>query len=286
MSSSFWGAAAVQLDRERVASQVPNSVAASAAYSCAQVTAVKHWNKELFSFRVTRGQQLRFRNGQFVMIGLLVDDKPLVRAYSIASANYEDELEFFSIKVQNGPLTSRLQTIKVGDAILVGRKPVGTLVLDDLRPGRHLYLLGTGTGLAPFLSIVKDPDTYDRFEKVVLVHAVREVSDLAYHDELLRDLPNSEIVGESVRRKLIYYPTVTREPFRHQGRITTLIESGRLFEDVGLPSMNPSVDRAMICGSPSVIKDVSRILDARGLTLSPQQGVPGDYVTERAFVER
>jgi len=184
------------------------------------VTHVRHWNDSLFSFRTTRDPGFRFRNGHFTMIGLEVDERPLLRAYSIASANYEEELEFFSIKVADGPLTSRLQSLREGDPILVSRKPTGTLVLDNLLPGRNLWLLGTGTGLAPFLSIVKDPETYERFERVVLVHGVRQVSEPAYRDWITETLPANEYFGELVRDKLRYYPTVTREPFENRGRIT------------------------------------------------------------------
>jgi ferredoxin--NADP+ reductase len=220
------------------------------------------------------------------MIGLEVEGKPLVRAYSVASANYEEHLEFLSIKVPNGPLTSRLQHLKPGDKVLVGRKPTGTLVIDDLLPGRHLYLFGSGTGLAPFLSIARDPETYERYEKVILVHGVRLVSELAYADLLQTQLPADEFLGELVRDKLIYYPTVTREPFRHQGRITDLIESGELTRRIGLPDLSREHDRGMICGSPAMLADTRALLDARGLVISPSSGVPGDYVIERAFVEK
>ena len=251
-----------------------------------RVVDVHHWNESLFSFRTTRDQGLRFHNGHFVMIGLEVEGRPLMRAFSIASANYEEHLEFFSIKVQNGPLTSRLQHLKVGDPLLVSRKPVGTLVLHDLLPGENLYLLCTGTGLAPFMSIIKDPETYERFEKIVLVHGVRHVAELAYADYIQRVLPQNEFFGEAVREKLIYYPTVTREPFRHQGRLTDLIESGKLFEDIDLAPLDPEYDRAMICGSPNMLKDTCKLLDARGFVISPHIGQPGHYVIERAFVER
>lgn len=256
------------------------------AYHTEQVLSVHHWNESLFSFKTTRPSGLRFRNGHFIMIGLEVDGRPLLRAYSIASANYEEHLEFFSIKVQNGPLTSRLQHLKEGDPLLVSRKPVGTLMLDDLLPGKRLYLLGTGTGLAPFMSIIKDPDTYDRFEQVVLVHGVRQVSELAYADVITQELPQHEWLGESVRQQLIYYPTVTREPFRYQGRLTDLIESGKLFADIGLPALDPEHDRVMICGSPSLLKDTCTLLDGRGFMISPHTGEPGHYVIERAFVEK
>ena len=257
-----------------------------AAFAPETVTSVHHWNDTLFSFRTTRDPALRFHNGHFVMIGLEVDGKPLMRAYSIASANHDDFLEFLSIKVQDGPLTSRLQHLKVGDHLLVSRKPVGTLILHDLLPGKNVYLFGTGTGLAPFISIIKDPETYERFDKVILVHGVREISELAYSDYISEELPKDDHIGELVREKLIYYPTVTREPFRNRGRLTDLMNSGKLFEDIGLPPINPETDRAMICGSPSMLKDTADLLDARGFKISPHQGTPGDYVIERAFVEK
>lgn len=256
------------------------------AFNSETVLDVHHWNDTLFSFKTTRDPALRFRNGHFVMIGLEVEGKPLVRAYSVASANYEDHLEFLSIKVPNGPLTSRLQHLKPGDQVLIGRKPTGTLVIDDLLPGRHLYLFGSGTGLAPFLSIVRDPETYERYEKVILVHGVRLVSELAYADLLQTQLPADEFLGELVKDKLIYYPTVTREPFRNQGRITDLIESGELTRRIGLPELSREHDRGMICGSPAMLADTRVLLDARGLVISPSSGVPGDYVIERAFVEK
>ena len=254
--------------------------------STERVLNVRHWNESLFSFRTTRDPGLRFENGQFVMIGLEVDGRPLTRAYSIASPNYEDHLEFFSIKVPDGPLTSRLQHLKAGDQIVVSKKPTGTLVLHDVRPGRNLYLLSTGTGLAPFISIVQDPALYERFEKVVLVHGVRQISELAYAETLTRDLPANEYFGEDVGAKLIYYPTVTREPFRNRGRLTDLIRSGNLFDDIGLPSIDAAVDRAMICGSPAMLAECCELLDGRGFEMSPRIGTPGDYVIERAFVER
>ena len=250
------------------------------------VLSVHHWNSHLFSFKTTRDPGLRFRNGQFVMIGLETDGMPLLRAYSIASPNYEEHLEFFSIKVPNGPLTSRLQHLKVGDELIVSRKPTGTLLIDDLLPAKNLYLFSTGTGLAPFISIVQDPETYERFEKVVLIHGVREVSELAYADFFEKVLPENEFFGEEVKQKLIYYPTVTREAFRNQGRLTDLIENGKLFEDIGLPPLDPANDRVMICGSPSMLKDSCDLLDKRGFKESPRIGEPGDYVIERAFVEK
>lgn len=258
-----------------------------AAYNVEKITWVHHWNDTLFSFKTTRDTALRFKNGQFVMIGLEVNGKPLMRAYSIASANYEEELEFFSIKVPNGPLTSILQQVKVGDEILVSKKPTGTLVHDDLLPGKNLYLLSSGTGLAPFLSLIRDPETYEKFEKVILVHGVRYVSELAYQDLILNELPNHEFFKElGIQDKLIYYPTVTREEFHTRGRVTEAIESGQLFEKIGLPRFNRETDRAMLCGSPAFLKDVAALLDAHGLKESPRMGELGDYVIERAFVEK
>ncbi len=257
-----------------------------AAFATERVLDVHHWNDTLFSFTTTRDEALRFDNGQFVMIGLQVDGKPLMRAYSIASANYEEQLEFFSIKVQNGPLTSRLQHLQPGDELIVSRKPTGTLVLRDLKPGKRLYMLSTGTGMAPFMSLIKDPEAYEQYEKIVLVHGVRWTSELAYYDYITKELPHHEYLGDLVREKLIYYPTVTRDPYRNQGRLTDLIENGKLFEDIGLPPLNPEEDRVMMCGSPAMLKDTCDILDRRGFQVSPRIGVPGDYVIERAFVEK
>jgi ferredoxin--NADP+ reductase len=256
------------------------------SFNTERVLRVRHWNETLFSFCTTRDPGLRFENGQFVMMGLQVNGKPLLRAYSIASANHEEHLEFFSIKVADGALTSRLQHLLPGQEVLVSRKPTGSLLLDDLRPGKHLYLLSSGTGLAPFLSLVKDPNMYERFEKIVLVHSVRATSELAYEEYLTRVLPQDEHIGEFVSKQLVYYPTVTREPYRNRGRLTDLIDSGRLFEAIGLPALNPEVDRVMICGSPSMLKDSSALLDARGFEISAHIGSPGDYVIERAFVEK
>lgn len=250
------------------------------------VTQVHHWNDSLFSFRTTRDPGLRFENGQFVMLGMEVEGKPLMRAYSIASANYEDHLEFFSIKVQDGPLTSRLQHLKVGDPLFISKKPTGTLVLRDLKPGRRLFMFATGTGLAPFMSLIHDLETYESFEKIVLIHGVRWTTELAYHDYIERDLKEHEYLGDVIRDKLIYYPTVTREPFRNEGRQTDLIKSGRLFDAIGEPPLDPLTDRAMICGSPAMLKEISAMLDGFGFQISPHTGVPGDYLIERAFVEQ
>ncbi|HEX3442974.1 MAG TPA: ferredoxin--NADP reductase [Pseudolabrys sp.] len=250
-----------------------------------EVTHVHHWTESLFSFKTTRDSGFRFRNGQFAMIGLEVAGRPLLRAYSLASANFEEHLEFFSIKVPDGPLTSRLQHLKVGDSILVNGKPTGTLILDNLLPGRNLYLMSTGTGLAPFLSIIKDPDTYDRYEKVVLVHGCRQVAELAYEKMITQELPQHEFLGEMVSEQLIYYPTVTREPFRNRGRLTDLITSGKLFEDIGLDALSAEQDRVMMCGSPSMLKDLVEIVRERGFH-EGNHSKPGEYVIEKAFVEK
>ena len=250
------------------------------------VLSVHHWTDRLFSFKTTRDETLRFSNGHFTMIGLRLEGgKPLLRAYSIVSANYEDHLEFLSIKVQDGPLTSRLQHIQVGDKIVVGKKPTGTLLIDYLLPGKNLYLFGTGTGVAPFLSIVRDPETYERFEKVILVHGVRQVAELAYQDYLSHELPAHEFLGEMVSAQMLYYPTVTREPFRTQGRIPELIESGKMQADLGLPTFDPEHDRAMLCGSPAMLRQLKELLEARGF-MEGNTTKPGDFVVERAFVEQ
>jgi ferredoxin/flavodoxin---NADP+ reductase len=257
-----------------------------AAIGTERVLSVHHWNDSLFSFRTTRDPGLRFENGQFVMIGLEVGGKKLMRAYSIASANHEEHLEFFSIKVPDGPLTSLLQNVRPGQEILVSRKPTGTLLLHDLKPGKRLFLFSTGTGLAPFLSLVKEPEMYDRFEQIILVHGVRRISELAYEEYLSRTLQEDELFGPMVRGKLLYYPTVTREPFRNRGRLTDLVTEGKLFADLDIPPLDPATDRAMICGSPSMLDDTAALLDARGFEISPHIGQPGDYVIERAFVEK
>ena len=266
-------------------SLAPAPVKASGAFFVETVTWVQHWTPSLFSFRTTRDPALRFSSGQFVMVGLTKEDgKPLVRAYSIASPAWHEELEFYSIKVPDGPLTSRLQKIKVGDQVLIGRKPTGTLVLDGLKPGKRLYMLGTGTGLAPWLSLARDPDVYERFEQVIVTHTVREVADLNYRELLSGALAQDELLGELIGPKLKYYPTVTREPFQTEGRITDLIASGQLFRDLGLPPFDKAEDRVMLCGGPSVLADLKQQL----LDLGYEEGSissPGDFVLERAFVE-
>jgi ferredoxin--NADP+ reductase len=256
-----------------------------AAYLGERVTWVHHWTDRLFSFRCTRDPAFRFRAGEFAMIGLMVDGKPLVRAYSMASPTWEEELEFLSIKVQDGPLTSRLQHVRVGDQVLIGRKPTGTLVTDNLRPGRTLWLLATGTGLAPFLSLAREPDVYERYGTVVVAHTVRQVKELAHRALFERDLPAHEFLGEIVAGKLRYYPSVTREPFPTQGRITDLIGSGRIFADLDLPPLDPAQDRVMLCGSEAMNRDCKAMLEARGFE-EGSNSAPGTYVVEKAFVTK
>ncbi|MBX9682505.1 MAG: ferredoxin--NADP reductase [Hyphomicrobium sp.] len=255
------------------------------AFSSEAVLHVRHWTSTLFSFITTRPASLRFECGQFVMLGLEVDGRPLTRAYSMVSTSYDEHLEFLSIKVADGPLTSRLQHIVPGDNVLIGRKPTGTLVIDNLRPGRVLYLLGTGTGLAPFMSIIRNPETYERFEKVVLVHGCRLVSELAYGDRIMSELPTDEFIGDSIRKSLIYFPTVTREPFRNRGRINDLMASGQLFTELGLPSLAADKDRVMLCGSPEMLRDLKQFVLDRGFN-EGNSGAPGEFVIEKAFVEK
>lgn len=248
------------------------------------VTQVKHWTEQLFSFRVTRPKSLRFRSGEFVMIGLMGDNgKPLLRAYSIASPAWDEEIEFYSIKVQDGPLTSKLQHIQVGDQVIVRPKPVGTLVLDALLPGKRLYLLGTGTGVAPFASLVRDPDIYERYEEVILTHTCREIADLAYSKELIANLKDDPLVGEEASAKLKYYPTTTREPSERMGRITTLLLDGTLAGDLSLPPLDPATDRVMVCGSMGLNADVKKICEDAGLT-EGSNSQPAEFVIEKAFV--
>lgn len=255
------------------------------AYNTETVLDVHHWTDRLFSFTVTRDPAFRFLAGQFTMIGLDLGGRKLVRAYSMASATYEDHLEFFSIKVQNGPLTSQLQHVKPGDPVLVGRKPTGTLLADNMHPGRRLYLLGTGTGLAPFMSIIREPDIYERFAQVVLVHGCRHIAELAYEEFITQTLTADEFIGEQVRNQLLYYPTVTREQFRHNGRITALLESNGFGAGYDLPPLSPEDDRVMLCGSPAFLADMTALLAARGFTEGSSSS-PGNYVIEKAFVEK
>lgn len=268
----------------------------SAAFGTETVLDVRHWTDDYFSFTTTRDDGFRFENGQFVMVGLPVlqadgTTKPLLRAYSIASANWEEQLEFFSIKVPNGALTSRLKSIVPGDTVLVGRKPTGTLLIHDLHPGRNLYLIGTGTGFAPWLSIIKDPHTFERFERVILCQGVRRAGDLAYRDYMVNELPRHEFLGEQIASQLRYYPAVTREAFvvdghDQRGRLTDLLAMGAIATHLGIEPLDPAHDRVMLCGSPQMLADFRVLLDGRGFTASPRIGTPGQYVFERAFVEK
>ena len=255
------------------------------AFNEERVLSVHHWTDRLFTFTTTRDTSLRFSNGHFTMIGLRVNDKPLLRAYSIVSANYEEHLEFLSIKVPEGPLTSRLQHIQVGDSIIVGKKPTGTLLIDYLLPGKRLYLLSTGTGLAPFMSIIRDPATYEAFDQVILVHGVRQADELAYHDLVVEHLPKHEFLGEMIAQKLLYYPTVTRESYRNMGRVTDLMANGKMFTDLNLPRLDPAHDRVMLCGSPAMLKDLKHMLETWGFN-EGSTSKPGDFVIERAFAEK
>jgi ferredoxin--NADP+ reductase len=256
-----------------------------AAFNTETVLSVRHWTDTLFSFTATRDPSFRFISGQFAMIGLEVDGRPLLRAYSMCSAHHEENLEFFSIKVASGALTSRLQHLQPGDTILVGRKPTGTLIQDNLLPGKTLYMLGTGTGLAPFVSIIKDPDTYERYDRLVLAHGCREIAELGYGELIVNRLREDEFFGELVNEKLLYYPTVTREPFRNTGRITTLLETGKLEADLGLPPLNHEADRVMLCGSPDMLHDLNLLLKDRGF-IEGNHSEPGHFVIEKAFVEK
>ena len=255
------------------------------AFNEERVLSVHHWTDRLFTFTTTRDTSLRFSNGHFTMIGLRVNDKPLLRAYSIVSANYEEHLEFLSIKVPEGPLTSRLQHIQVGDTLIVGKKPTGTLLIDYLLPGKRLYLLSTGTGLAPFMSIIRDPATYEAFDQVILVHGVRQADELAYHDLVVDHLPQHEFLGEMIAQKLLYYPTVTRESYRNMGRVTDLMANGKMFTDLNLPRLDAAHDRVMLCGSPAMLKDLKHMLETWGFN-EGNTSKPGDFVVERAFAEK
>ncbi|MGY6532255.1 ferredoxin--NADP reductase [Glycocaulis sp.] len=252
-----------------------------AAFTEQRVLAVRHWTSRLFSFRTTRPASFRFRSGEFVMLGLMVDGKPLARAYSIASPSWDDGLDFFSIKVADGPLTSRLQAIEEGDAILLGAKSVGTLVHDALLPGKRLFLLSTGTGIAPFASIIRDPETYERFDEIILTHTCREAAELAYGEELVAALKDDPLVGEHAH-KLTHYTSLTREDHPRTGRITALMDSGQLWADTGGP-LDPAADRVMICGSLEMIEDCKARVEAAGLE-EGSNARPGAFVVEKAFV--
>lgn len=248
-----------------------------------RVVSVTHYTESLFSFRITRPQSFRFRSGEFVMIGLPNAEKPVYRAYSVASPSWDDELEFYSIKVQDGPLTQHLQKIEPGDIVLLRPKPTGTLVLDALTPGKRLFLIATGTGIAPFASIVRDPETYEKFEEVYLTNTCRDVDDLRYGDELFSTASADPLIGEIAAGRLTYYASTTRQRSKHEGRITTLIQSGKLYADLGIPELNPETDRVMICGSMHMIRDVKELVEERGLT-EGSNAAPAEFVVERAFV--
>ena len=273
------------LDTAERRSEVPAAAGKTSAFFRERVTDVWHWTDKLFTFRTTRDAGFRFESGQFAMIGLEVEGRPLLRAYSMASAVYDEYLEFFSIKVPNGPLTSRLQHIKVGDTVLVGKKPTGTLVVGNLSPAKRLYMLSTGTGFAPFASLIRDPDVYAAYESVVLVHGCRTIAELEYGTRVVMAARENEYIGETVRRQLLYYTTVTRESYYHQGRITDLIADGRLTADLGVPNLDRANDRVMLCGNPAMLQDLKQMLTGRGFKEGNNSN-PGDFVIERAFVER
>jgi ferredoxin--NADP+ reductase len=248
------------------------------------VTEVQHYTDRLFRFRITRPAAFRFRSGEFVMIGLPNAERPVYRAYSIASPSWDEEIEFYSIKVPDGPLTEHLQKIQPGDTVLMRKKPTGTLVLDALLPGKRVYMFSTGTGIAPFASLIRDPESYEKFDEVILTHTCREVAELAYGQELVRNLMEDPLVGDLARVRLHYYPTVTREPFPVMGRITDLMASGQLFSDLGVPPIGPEEDRGMICGSMAMLRDTRDMLEGFGL-IEGSNAQPGSFVVERAFVD-
>jgi ferredoxin--NADP+ reductase len=249
------------------------------------VLEVHHWTENLFTLKTTRDPGFRFDSGEFAMMGLEVDGRPLLRAYSVVSAPYDEQLEFLSIKVPNGPLTSRLQHVKPGDTILVNRKATGTLLLHNLEPGKNLWLLSTGTGLAPFLSIIKDPTVYERFDRVILTHTVRNRNELVCGEKALEDLKANEYIGELAAEKLLYYPTVTREPFQNEGRITDLIRSGKVFADLGLEPLSTADDRVMICGNPHMTAELTKYMEDQGFEMGANNK-PGTFVIEKAFAQR
>jgi ferredoxin--NADP+ reductase len=247
------------------------------------VLEVKHYTDRLFRFRLTRPSTFRFRSGEFVMIGLYKDDgRPLLRAYSVASPSWDEELEFYSIKVPDGPLTSRLQAIQPGDKVLLGKKPTGTLVHDALVPGKRLYCFSTGTGFAPFASVIRDPETYEKFDEVIVTHTCRQAAELDYSKEIVEETLNHEFLGELAQGKLRRYGSCTREDYEYKGRITDLIENGKLFEDLGVPPLNPETDRVMICGSMEMIQAVKALMLKAGLT-EGSNAAPAEFVIEKAF---
>ena len=248
------------------------------------VLEVEHYTERLFRFRITRPTEFRFRSGEFVMIGLPNAEKPVYRAYSLASPAWDEQIEFFSIKVPGGPLTEHLQRIRPGDTVLMRKKATGTLVLDALLPGEHLYLFSTGTGIAPFASLIRDPETYEKFEKVILTQTCREAAELQYGEHLVAQIAADEMLCELVGDKLLYYTTVTREPYPRAERITTLIRDGRLFADIGMPPLSPERDRVMICGSMAMLNETRELCLAAGL-VEGANSAPGTFVVERAFVD-
>jgi ferredoxin--NADP+ reductase len=254
-----------------------------ASLSQETVLSVKHWTDRLFSFRVSRPPSFRFRSGEFVMIGLFNDGKPLLRAYSIASPAWDEELEFYSIKVPDGPLTSRLQHLQPGDKILLGKKPTGTLILDALIPGETLYMFSTGTGIAPFASLIRDPETYEKFEQIVLTQTCRTSAELHYGQALVRDLQDDPLVGGDAKSKLTHFTSLTREKHALMGRITNLIQTGKLFQEIGRNSLDLETDRAMICGSMQMLKDTKALMEGYDL-VEGSNSMPGSFVVERAFV--
>jgi len=248
-----------------------------------KVVSVHHYTDRLFSFRITRPQSLRFRSGEFVMIGLPNAEKPVFRAYSVASPAWDEELEFFSIKVDDGPLTQHLQRIQPGDTILLRQKATGTLVVDALTPAKRLFMISTGTGIAPFASLIRDPDTYEKFEQVVVTHTCRDHAELQYGVDLVENLVNDPLIGELVAGRVTLYSSTTREITPRMGRITRLIENGRFYHDLGIEPLNPETDRVMICGSMHMIKDVKELVEGLGF-VEGSLNQPNTFVVERAFV--
>lgn len=261
----------------------PARPAKSSAFHECEVRSVHHYTDTLFSFRLSRPDSFRFRAGEFVMIGLQGETKPILRAYSVASPTWDEELEFYSIKVEGGALTSRLKNIQVGDTVLMGKKPTGTLVQDALRPGRRLYLLSTGTGVAPFASLIREPDIYAAYDQVVLTHTCRTKAELAYSEDLAARAKSDPLVGEEASKQLVYFNSVTREDGPRTGRVTDLIESGELFEQIGCEPLDPEHDRVMICGSEAMLKELKAMCETRNF-IEGSNAKPGDMVIEKAFV--